>query len=117
MEEYWSQSSESGSSCHQFSEDSWMYNSSSPIQNSYVNFDNNVCMIQSSHNSQNTKYQDIFYTYNQAFYASSSSSEIEEKPEMSEDSCSEVEVPMLYKTGQEVNHNLNSKSASTKGGM
>ena len=65
-------------------------------------------MIQSSHNSQNTSYQDRFYTYNQAFYASSSSSEIEEKPEMSEDSCSEMEVPMLYKTGQEVNHNLNS---------
>ena len=117
MEEYWSQSSESGSSCHQFSEDSWIYNSSSPIQNSYVNFDNNFCMNQSSHNIQNTNYQDLFHTYNQAFYASSSSSEIEEKPEMSEDSCSEVEVPMLYKTGQEVNHNLNSKSASTKGGM
>ena len=48
---------------------------------------------------------------------SSSLSEIEEKPEMSEDSYSEVEVPMLYKTGHEVNHNLNSNSASTKGGM
>ena len=117
MEEYWSQSSELASSCHQFSEDSWTYNSSSPIQNSYITFDNNFCMIQPSHNSQNTNYQDRCYAYNQAFYASSSSSEIEEKPEMSEDSCSEVEVPMLYKTGQEVNHNLNSKSASIKGGM
>ena len=108
MEEYWSQSSESGSSCHQFSEDSWMYNSSSPIQNSYITFDKNFCMIQPSHNSQNTNYQDRCYAYNQAFYASSSSSEIEEKPEISEDSSSEGEVRILCKTGQEVNHNLNS---------
>ena len=117
MEEYWSKSSELVSSCHQFSEDSWTYNSSSPNQNPYLTFDNNFCMIQPSYNIQNTNYQDRFYAYNQDFYASSSSSEIEEKPEMSEDSCSEVEVPMLYKTGQEVNHNLNSKSASIKGGM
>ena len=117
MEEYWSQSSELASSCHQFSEDSWMYNSSSPIQNSYITFDNNFCMIQPSYNIQNTNYQDRCYAYNQAFYASSSSSEIEEKPEMSEDNCSEGEVRSLCKPGQKVNHNFNSKSASAKGGM
>ena len=74
-------------------------------------------MIQPSHNIQNTNYQDRCYAYNQAFYASSSSSEIEEKPEMSEDSCSEGEVWSLCISGQKVNHNFNLKSASTKGGM
>ena len=42
---------------------------------------------------------------------------LRKKPEMSEDSCSEGEVQTLCKTGQEVNCSLNSKSASTKGGM
>ena len=42
---------------------------------------------------------------------------LRKKPEMSEDSCSEGEVRSLCKPGQKVNHNFNSKSASTKGGM
>ena len=74
-------------------------------------------MIQPSYNIQNTNYQDRFYTNNQDFYASSSSSEIEEKPEMSEDNCSEGEAQSLCKPGQKVNHNFNSESASAKGGM
>ena len=74
-------------------------------------------MIQPSHNSQNTNYQDRCYAYNQAFYASSSSSEIEEKTEMFEDSGSEVEVQTTCKTGQEENANCKSNSAPIKGGM
>ena len=112
MEEYWSHLSESGSS-----EDCWTYNSSSPIQSSCLTFDSNFCKIQSSYNFQNTHYQDGFYAYNDIYYTSNSSSKIEEKPEISEDSCSEGEVQTLCKTGQEVNCSLNSKSASTKGGM
>ena len=117
MEEYWSQSSEAESSCHQFSEDSWIYNSSSPIQNSADTFDITSCMAQSNHDFQNTSYQDRFYVYNQAYYANSFLSEIEEKTEMFEDSGSEVEVQTTYKTGQEENANSKSKSAPIKGGM
>ena len=117
MEEYWSHSSEAESSCHQFSEDSWTYNSSSPIQNSADTFDITSCMAQSNYDFQNTSYQDRFYVYNQAYYANSFSSEIEEKTEMFEDSGSEVEVRTLYKTAQEENGNCDSKSAPIKGGM
>ena len=112
MEEYWAQSSEAGSTCQQFSEDSWTYNSSSPIQSSVDNFDSPGCMIQSNYDFQNRNaymnYEDKFFAYNQANYASSS-----EKAEMFEDSCSEGEVQTLCTTGQEEN----SKSAVTKGGM
>ena len=74
-------------------------------------------MIQPSYNIQIINYQDSFYAYNQAFYASTSTSEVEEKTEMSEDSCSVGEVWSLCKSSKKVNHNFNLKSASTKGGM
>ena len=100
MEEYWSHSSEAESSCHQFSEDSWTYNSSSPIQNSADTFDITSCMAQSNYDFQNKSYQDRFHVYNQAYYANSFSSEIEEKTEMFEDSGSKVEVQSKCKTGR-----------------
>ena len=89
MEEYWSQSpSETGSTCHQVSENNWTY--TSPLQNSSESSIGNNMV--SNYDFQANQYPTNQYSNNQCSYQnhqifeqdscySSSSSEIEEKPE------------------------------------
>jgi hypothetical protein len=96
MEEYWSQSSsEAESTCHQVSENNWTY--SSPLQNSSESTTGNN--MGSNYDFQTSQYPTNQYSNNQCSYQnnqifeqdscySSSSSEIEEKPEFEDFSSS-----------------------------